>query len=368
MAKRTLVNIFYSCLALLILSSCTVGRFFIYNFADVKDYKKFPSRTLNAPEEAFTFHEVDSMKGPKSVTVKGVEVPWGEFLEENKTVAFMIIRNDSILYEEYFNKYDETSIVPSFSMAKSVTSMLIGCAIEDGLIASVNDPVANYIPEMAENGFDKVTIEHVLQMTTGLDFNESYVNPFGTVAKFYYGRNLPKYVRKLELEAEPGTRWQYVSGDTQILVDILDGVLTDETVTQYLERKIWQPLGMEYDASWSLDKKDGIEKGFCCINARARDFAKLGRLYLNNGNWDGTQIVPEAWVEKSTAVDTTNKSVWFYQYQWWKEKKNDDFYAEGILGQFVYVSPDNNFIAVRLGKNYGEVSWSTLMQGLSEKY
>ena len=300
--------------------------------------------------------------------MEGEEMEWSEFLEKNHTLAFMIIRNDTILYEEYFKKYDDASIVPSFSMAKSVVSMLVGCAIEDGLIESVQDPVAKYIPEMAENGFDKVTMEHVLQMTTGLDFNESYVNPFGDAATFYYGRNLRKSVRKLKLEAEPGSRWQYVSGDTQILVDILDGVLTDKTVTQYLEEKIWQPIGMEYDASWSLDKKDGIEKGFCCINARAKDYAKLGRLYLNKGNWEGRQIVPEDWVEQSTKVDTTDNSVWFYQYQWWKENKDNDFYAEGILGQFVYVSPDKNFIAVRLGKKYGDVNWSGLMKKLADKY
>src|SRR5690606_16489947 len=242
------------------------------------------------------------------------------------------------------------SIVPSFSMAKSVTSMLIGCAIADGLIGSVHDPVSRYIPEMAKNGFNKVTIEHLLQMTSGLKFNEGYYNPFGEVATFYYGRGLEKATTRLKLEAEPGTRFNYVSGNTQILGLVLDRVLGNKTITEYLNEKIWQPIGMEYDASWSIDrKKDGIEKTFCCLNARARDFAKLGRLYLNDGNWQGKQLVPADWVRQSTRVDSSGASNKHYQYQWWLPTLDGDFLAQGILGQYVYVNPSKNLVIVRLG-------------------
>jgi CubicO group peptidase (beta-lactamase class C family) len=253
-------------------------------------------------------------------------------------------------------------------MAKSVVSILIGCAIEDGFIKSVDEPVTAYIPELKDEGFDKVTIENLLQMTSGLDFNESYVNPFGDAATYYYGRNLPKAIKKAKLEVPPGERFNYVSGDTQILTYALDKALGDKSVSAYLEEKIWKPLGMEYGASWSLDRKDGLEKGFCCLNARARDFAKIGRLYLHKGNWNGKQIVPEDWVEKSTRRDSSNGSAAYYQYQWWIPSEEGDFYAQGILGQFVYINPSKNIIAVRLGKKYGDVNWPGLMALLAREY
>ncbi|NQX91370.1 MAG: serine hydrolase [Flavobacteriales bacterium] len=354
-----------SALMIMALTSCHVGRYFIYNFADVRDHKKFQSRPLTASPESFQFHETDNGKYPKEVTSMSFE----EYLEEHNTVAFMIIQNDTIHYENYFKGYSEESIVHSFSMAKSVTSMLIGCAIDDGFIQSVYDPLTKYIPVLKEEGFDKVTIENTLQMTSGVDYNESYVNPFGDAAAFYYGRNLRKLVAKMELETDPGTRWQYVSGDTQLLGLVLERALGGKSVTDYLQEKIWTPLEMEYDASWSIDKKnEGMEKTFCCINARARDYAKLGRLYMNKGVWNGERIISEEWIEQSTKLDTSNGSVDFYQYQWWLPTPGKDFMAEGILGQFIYVHPEKNLIIVRLGKNEGHTNWWSLFTGLAESY
>ena len=361
-------QILFGVLLILFLSSCKVGRFVIYNFADIKDHKKFPAREIEKPEESFTFAKLDTLKPPRQITIKGDSLEWREFLKDQKTVAFLIIRNDTIIAEDYLYDYDEASIVPSFSMAKSFVSALIGCAIEDGYIKSVDEPVTKYIPELKDEGFDEVTIEHLLQMTSGLDFNESYVNPFGDAATYYYGRNLPKAIKRSKLEVPPGERFQYVSGDTQFLTYILDQALGEKSVSTYLEEKIWKPLGMEYDASWSLDRKNGLEKGFCCLNARARDYAKFGRLYLNKGNWNGKQIVPEEWVAQSTRVDTSNGSAKYYQYQWWLPSEKGDFNAEGILGQYIYVNPAKNFIAVRLGKKYGDLNWANFMALLAEKY
>lgn len=349
------------------ISSCKLGRFVIYNFADINDHKKFPSRAIEKPQESWTFATRDSLNPPQSIAANGVDMEWREFLKEYKSVAFLLIKNDTIIVEDYLYDYEASSIVPSFSMAKSVVSILVGIAIEEGYIESVQDPVTKYLPEMKEE-FDQVTIEHLLQMTSGLDYNESYVNPFGDAATSYYGRNLIKMVNKSELETEPGERFSYVSGDTQILTNVLSQALGEKSVSEYLEEKIWQPLGMEYDASWSLDRKDGMEKGFCCINARARDFAKIGRLYLNKGNWNGEQIVPEEWVERSTKVDTTYKSASYYQYQWWQGPGDQDFYANGILGQYIYVNPELNIVAVRLGKKTGGVGWSGFMRMLAESY
>jgi len=354
---------------LLNLTSCKFSRFVIYNFADIKDYKKFPKRDLESNDNKFYFQKRSSENISKEINYDKEFSSFEEYLEKNKTVAFLIIKNDTIQYENYFNGYDETSIVASFSMAKSVLSILIGCAIDDGLIKSVNEPITNYVPELKENGFEKVSIEHLLQMTSGLDFNESYYNPFGDAATYYYGRNLRKSIDKAKLKREPGTSFEYVSGSPQILGLVLERALKNKTITQYFQEKIWSQIGMEYNASWSIDKKkNGLEKTFCCINARTRDFAKIGRLYLNNGNWNGKQVVPETWVKQSTKVDTENGSASYYQYQWWLPTLNGDYMAEGILGQFIYVNPDKNLIIVRLGKNYGDTNWSSLFIRIADMY
>lgn len=349
----------------ILLTSCQLGRFVFYNFADIKDHKKFQSRPLTAATSPFNFQITNKGKFPKELN----NIPFDKYLEDNKTVAFLIIKNDTIQYEKYFKGYDKESIVPSFSMAKSVTSILIGCAIDEGLIKSVDEPITSYIPELKKNGLDKVTIKHLLQMTSGIKFNESYVNPFGDAASFYYGLNLRKEIGKMKLKTEPGKKFEYVSGNTQLLGLVLERSLKDKTITSYLQEKIWTPLEMEYDASWSIDrKKNGLEKTFCCLNARARDFAKIGRLYKNKGNWNGKQIVSQKWVEESTKLDTSEGSANFYQYQWWLPTPNEDFMAEGILGQFVYVNPKKDLIIVRLGKNEGKADWWTIFTSLAKAY
>jgi CubicO group peptidase (beta-lactamase class C family) len=349
----------------MILPSCQVGRFVFYNFADINDHKKFPSRVLTAGSVSYPFQNTHSGKSPKEIN----GIPFEKYLEDNKTVAFLIIQKDTILYEKYFKGYNKESMVPSFSMAKAVTSILIGCAIDDGLIKSINEPITAYIPELTKNGFDKVTIKHLLQMTSGIRFNESYVNPFGDAASFYYGINLRKAIKKMKLKSEPGKTFDYVSGNTQLLGLVLERSLQGKKITTYLQEKLWTPLGMEYDASWSTDrKKDGLEKTFCCLNARARDFAKIGRLYKNKGNWNGNQIVSKQWVEESTRLDTSEGSVGFYQYQWWLPTPGEDFMAEGILGQFVYVHPSKDLIIVRLGKKEGKADWWKIFTALAKAY
>lgn len=349
----------------MLLTSCQVGRYIFYNFADINDHKKFPSRPLTAGAVPYPFQTTHAGKSPKEIN----GIPFEKYLEDNKTVAFLIIQRDTIVYEKYFRGYTEQSIVPSFSMAKSVTSILIGCAIDDGLIKSVDEPVTHYIPELKKNGFDKVTIRHLLQMTSGIRFNESYVNPFGDAASFYYGLNLRKSVKKMKLKSEPGKKFDYVSGNTQLLGLVLERALQEKTITSYLQEKLWTPLGMEFDASWSIDrKKEGLEKTFCCLNARARDFAKIGRLYKNKGNWNGQQIVSRQWVEESTRLDISEGSARFYQYQWWMPTPGEDFMAEGILGQFVYVHPTKDLIIVRLGKKEGKADWWKIFTALAKVY
>jgi CubicO group peptidase (beta-lactamase class C family) len=368
--KRQIGTRFILIIFSILMTACQLGRFVFYNFADINDYKKFSSRPLYSDTLKFNFYTTEKGKFPKTLTdKKQKEVPFDKYLEDNKTVAFLIIKNDTIQYEKYFRGYDKERIVPSFSMAKSVTSILIGCAIDEGLIKSVDEPITNYIPELKINGFEKVTIKHLLQMTSGIKFNESYVNPFGDAASFYYGLNLRKQIKKMKLKSEPGKKFEYASGNSELLGLVLERALKGKTITQYLQDKLWTPLGMEYDASWSIDrKKNGLEKTFCCINARARDFAKIGRLYKNKGNWNGKQIVSKKWVEESTKAEIKDGSVRDYQYQWWIPSPNGDFIAEGILGQFVYVNPSKNLIIVRLGKNEGQAGWWTIFYSIGLEY
>jgi CubicO group peptidase (beta-lactamase class C family) len=355
--------------SIMLLSSCQLGRFVWYNFSDITDYTIFPSRPLTASSTPFSFYKDKQNRiGPKSVEVNGKSQTFEAFLKEHKTVAFMVVRNDSILYEEYFAGYDSASIIASFSMAKSYTSALIGCAIDDGLILNVNEPITKYIPEMTQNGFDKVTIKHLLQMTSGIAFNESYYNPFGDAATFYYGRQLDKKTLKLKLSRQPGTQFEYTSGSTQLLGLVLARALKTESITAYFERKLWKPMNMEFSGSWSIDKKNGREKTFCCMNARARDFAKFGRLFLNKGNWNGTQLISASWIEESTKADRNDGGVPYYKYQWWLETDNlNQYCAQGHLGQYIFVDKAKNIIIIRLGSGYGNIDWTTIASSLANK-
>ncbi|GAB4209621.1 MAG: hypothetical protein Fur0023_21930 [Bacteroidia bacterium] len=173
----------------------------------------------------------------------------------------------------------------------------------------------------------------------------------------------------MQLKQEPGKQFEYVSGNTQILGLVLERALKNKTITQYLQEKIWTPLGMEFEATWSIDnKKNGIEKTFCCLNACARDFAKIGRLYLNKGQWNGQQIVSANWIKESTKPDTTEGSVNYYQYQWWLPTPGKDFLAEGFLGQYIYVNPSKQLIVVRLGKKEGKVNWWAVFREMAKYY
>lgn len=354
--------------SLVIFSSCQVGRYVVYNFAGIKDYKIFPSRPLEASEKPFQFHLSDPFD-LGTFTSDGKQMTFEQIQEDNKSVAFLIIRNDTLLYENYFNKYEQEDIIPSFSMAKSFTSLLVGCAIEDGYIKSVKEPVSHYLPELKKSGFDAVKISHLLNMTAGIDIDESYINPFGHAAAIYYGRKLRKQVFDYELKRTPGTRFDYTSGTTQLLGVILERALKDScSLTSYFNSKIWLPLDMEYDASWSIDrKKNGLEKTFCCVNARARDYAKIGRLMLKDGNWNGQQVIPKKWVNASTQIDTSEGSVLYYQYQWWILGEQE-FMAQGILGQYIYINKAKNVVMVRLGKKRGKgVNWWSFFSKLSAR-
>ncbi|NRB64123.1 MAG: serine hydrolase [Saprospiraceae bacterium] len=391
------ISLAISLLLTLSLSSCHVGRFFIYNFSDIKDYQKFPESTVDKGEETFNFIDgtqaSSSLNLPENWLVKEDRLPFQEALETSKTVAFMVIRNDSILYEQYMNGYNRESIVTSFSVVKSYVSALMGIAISEGYVGSVNDPITNYLPYLDDPAFAKITIEHLLNMESGISFNESYYTPFSDAAKYYYGRNLEKYLTKLKIEREPGQGFRYKSVNTILLAQIIESA-TKQPLNEYMSSRIWQKIGAEFDGSLSMDKKEGIAKAFAGLNGKAIDFAKFGRLYLNKGQWEGQQIVPAYWVDRSSEVGE-GSDYYGYRYQWWRPqnyqkykdnvtynqpfriindeegqpnyvaKPNDYYTASGHLGQYIAIVPQHNMLIIRFGKKPGNLNWYQLFQWLA---
>ncbi len=355
----------------LLLTSCHVARFFYYNFADMKDYKKFPSQAVSKAENTFHFFRSSANKDldiPSGLNEKHFRT-FEQMLDKEKTLSFLIIRNDSVVYENYFHNYDSTSIVPSFSMAKSFVSALIGIAIEEKKIKSVHQPITDFIPELKKNqGFDKITLEHLLNMRSGIDFNEGYSSPFADMAKYYYGLNLKKYILSLKVKKDPDLEYDYISVNTLLLSLALEKA-TGMSVTAYLEEKIWKPLEMEYPASWSIDShKDQTIKAFCCINARTHDYAHFGRLYLNNGNWNGKQIIPVEWISRSLSIVNDSRDSQNYPYSYhWRVTVNGAFFAKGVLGQYIFVDPKKHLIIVRSGRGNGDVNWPHFFELLEQQ-
>jgi CubicO group peptidase (beta-lactamase class C family) len=337
------------------LNSCHVGRAIIWFNANITDHKIFPYTEINTSDKAFQFYESPEAVPFSLQLNQDQKVSLDSYLENSTTTtAFLVIQNDSILFENYYRDYQADDISNIFSASKSITSLLVGIAFDEGLIKSIDEPITNYISELndAAPEFKKLTIKHLLNMQSGIKFKEAYLNPFAEVTKLYYGENLLKQISKLEFEYQPGEVHKYQSVSTAILGILVEKVSGKE-LGQYLEEKVWKPMSMEHRATWSVDdNKNRTAKAFCCLNTTARDLAKIGRLYLNSGNWNGVQIVSKSWIEASRTPNTDNDC---YQYQWYSrndnlQKDNSSFYALGILGQYMFVNPENDLIIVRLGE------------------
>ncbi len=350
----------------------TVYRTVIYNFSGIEDYRIFPQRRLTAAPLPFRFREGNGERNiPTAVSVGSRrDVRLSELLPATDTVAFLVVKDDAIAFEEYYGNFGRATPSLSFSMSKSVLSILVGCAIADGHLKSVDQSVTDLVPELKSAGFAPVTLKHLLQMTSGIDYAENDI-PFGVHARFYYTNRLEQEILNLRLRERPGTRFTYRSGDAYLLTLALKRALGSESITQYMQERLWNPLGMEADGAWSIDHApDGLEKTGCCLAATARDFAKFGRLYLSRGLWSGRRVVPETWVTESTRSDTSDGSAWNYQRLWWLVARDrSDFMANGHLGQFLYVSPSAGVIIVRLGRSTGGLSreeWTQVFMSLSD--
>jgi len=355
-----------------------VYRLITMNVADVYDYKNFENHEIKGTKSANTFISQPKEKYVESlfeelVTKTGFN-SFKEWAIESQTTALIVIKKDTIIYEKYFNGFGRDSYFHSQSMAKSFISFLIGAAIDDSTIKSVNDPITNYIPELLErnSSFKKITIKDLLEMRSGLAYNTSLIpftnihSPWHDEAVGYYHPNIRKLLlENVEISSEPGKNFQYSNYNTSYLGLILERA-TNLTVSSYLGQKLWSRI-MEYDALFSIDsKKSNFEYMPSRLIARAIDYARFGQLMLNEGNWYGEQIISKDWVIESTQE---NKSIsrdiypkWFgksdkriyYNYQWWGHVNKDgtfNFYANGNLGQNIYMIPDKETVIVHCGNS-----------------
>ena len=322
-----------------------------YSLSYIDDFVHFPANSI----ETGTHQEWEIAN-----SYNKEELP--EFINEVnlelETVAFMIIKNDSIIFEEYWHGYSADTMSNSFSMAKSWVSTLVGVAIKEGKIEGINQKVCDFIPEFCENRNSEITIKHLLTQSSGLDWNENYYNPLGQTARAYYGNNLRALITNLKSIDSPGKVFKYHSSSTQLLAFLVEKA-TGKTVSKYASEKLWKPMGAKHPALWNTDTEDGDEKAFCCINSNARDFARLGKLYMSNGNWNGIQILDSSYVKEATSVadlldENGNKNV-NYGYQFWLAERQglSVFYARGLLGQYIICIPEKNMIVVRLGRKFG---------------
>jgi CubicO group peptidase (beta-lactamase class C family) len=334
--------------------------------SDYRDLEKFPARAVNDGSSTFRFDKLPA-DNPYASQIEAIgrdssNGSLEDYLEASGTTAFLVIHDDKLLYERYFNGYDETSIHTSFSMAKSFASALVGIAIDEGHIESVEEPITNYIPELLERDerFKSITIRHLLTMSSGIKYEEGGTLPWSDEAddtKTYYATDLRELALDCQIEGKPGEYFEYNNYNPLLIGMILERA-TGMSVSHYLQEKLWKPMGMEADGSWSLDStRSGFEKMESGVNARARDFARFGSLFAKEGNWEGRQLISRGWIEESTSADTSTDPSSDYQYFWWVDTpdgKNHFFSARGNYGQYIYVAPEKDLVIVRLGKEEGE--------------
>ena len=357
MKRKILIGVgvfFLAVILFLILSPNYVLNALLYQKAGIEDYKIFHNREVKTGDH--TEWKLDSLYNSYELTGDEEAV-----FNHYQSVAFLIIKDQKILFEKYWDGYDENSLSNSFSMAKSVISLMIGIAIDEGKIESVNQKVVDVFPAFNTSEANaNLTIKDVLTMSSGLNWDESYGSLYSTTTEAYYGKDIYNQIVGLEVVEEPGKQFKYLSGNTQLLGLIIQSA-TGELISNYASEKIWKKIGAKNPALWSLDRENGTEKAYCCFNSNARDFARIGQLVLNNGIWDSTRIVSSDYILESTTpvnylVDDEGKTVDFYGYQWWIMHYNNYEipYARGILGQYIFVLRDQNAIVVRLGHKRDE--------------
>ncbi len=320
----------------------------IHQYPGIEDYKIFHNRVV----EAGTYIPWENDSAYNTMTIDRSTM---DKIESYEPVALLVIQDQKILYEQYWEGYSDSSLSNSFSAAKSIVGLLIGAAIDDGSIKSVDQKVADFLPSFKEGGKEQVTIKDLLTMSSGLGWDEEYASLFSPTTAAYYTNDIRKLVNDLEMAEEPGHRYYYRSIDSEVLAMVVQAA-TGKTISEYASEKFWKNMGARYDALWCLDHENGMEKAYCCFNSNARDFARWGQLMLNNGKWGSEQLISEAYMAETVTpanylTDDDGLHVDYYGYQWWiiNYKGYKIPYMRGILGQYVFVIHEKNAVVVRLG-------------------
>jgi CubicO group peptidase (beta-lactamase class C family) len=315
--------------------------------AYLEDYKKFDNKTIeNGTPQPWPNHKnYNSVKETQILNKTN---------KANGTIAYVIIKNDSVWFENYYEGFNENSQTNSFSMAKSYVSGLLGKAIEEGYIKNLNQPVSDFLPSFSSGLASKMTVGHLSSMASGTTWDEKYYSPLSIVTRAYFDDNLEKVMLGLQTQTEPGKRFKYSSGDTQMLAMVIEKA-TGKKLYNYLTESFWKPLGCENPTLWQVDSKShDLVKAYCCIASNAKDFARFGKLYKDHGKWQGKQLLDSTFVAKSLKPVYPDGSM--YGYGWWLKSIGDKhfFMMRGHLGQYVIVEPQDNIIIVRLGHSKGK--------------
>ena len=360
--KQVIISILIITIGFIVFTDNYYGRLIRWNIPDVYDYQKFPSIIIEKPNKPYLIPKriEKELFSRFQFEREGVSInDFAKLLALTKTNAFIVIQNDTIIYENYLNGRNRESLCKAFSASKSILSILIGIAIDEGHIKSINDPLKKYINDFRNVELGEITIKQCLNQTTGIKYN-SKMSFFSDKPKFYYTINVRELIKDIELENKPGTKWSTDEYSILLLGAVLENA-TGESISYYLQEKIWKQIGMEYSATFSIDSKENkFEHVADGLNATAIDFAKIGLLLLKNGEWNQKPVIPIEWINESfsfTESSETDRTGLNYKYLWWIKRKNGDFHAAGHFGQYIFVSPRSNTVIVRFGERKGGVSW-----------
>ncbi len=361
--KQVIISILIITIGFIVFTDNYYGRLIRWGMGDVYDYQKFPSITIENSNNPYLIPKrIDKERFSKLEFEREGETinDFTKLLALTKTNAFIVIQNDTIIYENYLNGRNRESLCKAFSASKSILSLLIGIAVHEGKIEDINDPLKKYIKDFRNKELGDITIKQCLNQTTGIKYNSSLSSLSSDKPKFYYTLNVRDLIKGVELENKPGTIWSTDEYSILLLGLVLENA-TGKSISNYLQEKIWKQIGMEYSATFSIDSKEHkFEHVADGLNATAIDFAKIGMLLLKKGQWNNRQIIPEEWLSESISLNESSKTDRFglnYKYLWWIKRKNADFHAAGHFGQYIFVSPRSNTVIVRFGERKGGVSW-----------
>ncbi len=345
----------------IVYSDTYTGRYIRWFLPDVYDWNKFPSVEVEKKEdsELLIQKKQSDLIHQMIFDLNGFNCKIDELITSTKTNAFIILHNDTIIYEKYANLNSEGTLLKAFSATKSVLSALIGIAIDEGKIKSIDEPVKNYVSGFKDPNVENLTIKQCLLETTGIKYNTSYL-PWGGKPKTYYKPNIRKFTKRI-VRVVPEN--QNICNTSEHNINILGMILenaTSQNIYDYLSNKIWETAGMNYSASFSIDSKRNnyayVTHG---LNATATDFLIFGMLYLNNGYLNDKQIISRKWIKESTSFEMGVKTPDYYKNfnsSWWI-MRSGDYFANGHFGQRIYISPSSNTVIVRLGEKNGGISW-----------